>query len=104
MLLLSIPSPPLGRSAPLGPSVSQNNFPLINFTEKHGKTAAKLRPNADREGLLYFDVTVMRYSLVADGPRGEHVRLQSGEEALLVASLANLHVQQVGVQGRVVDL
>lgn len=46
----------------------------------------------------------MRYSLVADGPRGEHVRLQSGEEALLVASLANLHVQQVGVQGRVVDL
>lgn len=46
----------------------------------------------------------MKYSLVAGGPSGEHIRLQSGEEALLVASLANLHVQQVGVQGGVVDL
>lgn len=46
----------------------------------------------------------MEYSLVAGGPGGEHVRLQPGEEALLVASLADLHVQQVGVQGGVVDL
>lgn len=46
----------------------------------------------------------MRYSLVAGGPSGEHVRLQSGEEALLVASLTDLHVEQVGVQGSVVDL
>lgn len=46
----------------------------------------------------------MKYSLVAGGPSGQHIRLQSGEEALLVAPLADLHVQQVGVQGGVVDL
>lgn len=45
-----------------------------------------------------------RHSLVAGGSSGEHIRLQSGEEALLVAPLADLHVQQVGVQGSVVDL
>lgn len=42
--------------------------------------------------------------LVAGGPGGQHVRLQSGEEALLVAPLTDLHVQQVWVQGGVVDL
>ncbi|TNN86613.1 hypothetical protein EYF80_003081 [Liparis tanakae] len=31
---------------------------------------------------------------------GEHIGLQAGEEALLVASLTDLHVQQVGVEGR----
>lgn len=46
----------------------------------------------------------VRFSLVAGGPSGEHVRLQPGEEALLVAPLADLHVQQVRVQGGVVDL
>lgn len=46
----------------------------------------------------------LRYSLVAGGPGGENVGLQTGEEALLVAPLADLHVQQVGVQGGVVDL
>lgn len=46
----------------------------------------------------------MRYSLVAGGSSGQHVRLQSREEALLVAPLTDLHVQQVGVQGSVVDL
>lgn len=46
----------------------------------------------------------VNYSLVAGGPSGEDIRLQSGEEALLVAPLTDLHVQQVWVQGSVVDL
>ena len=43
-------------------------------------------------------------SLVICGSRGQHVGLQLGEEALLVLALADLHVQQVGVDGRVIDL
>lgn len=44
------------------------------------------------------------HSLVISGPSVEHIGLQLGEKALLVFSLTNLHVQQVGVDGRVVDL
>lgn len=64
------------------------------------------RLSPDGGGLLDKPVldSEVRYSLVAGGPSGEHVRLQSGEEALLVASLADLHVQKVRVQGGVVDL
>lgn len=48
-------------------STYKHNFPLINFTEKRRKTAAKPRLNSDTEGLLYinpyykmiFNVTVM---------------------------------------------
>lgn len=44
------------------------------------------------------------YSLIIGGPRVEHVGLQFGEEPLLVFALTDLHVQQVRVDGRVVDL
>lgn len=43
-------------------------------------------------------------SLVAGGPCSEHIRLQFGKKALLVFSLSDLHIKQVRVDGRVVDL
>lgn len=43
-------------------------------------------------------------SLVTGRPCVEHVGLQLGEESLLVLSLTDLHVQQVRVQGGVVNL
>lgn len=43
-------------------------------------------------------------SLVVDGPCVKHVSLQLGEESLLVFALTDLHVQQVWVDGGVVNL
>lgn len=42
--------------------------------------------------------------LVIGGSCVEHIRLQFGKEALLIFALTDLHVQQVWVDGRVVDL
>lgn len=44
------------------------------------------------------------YSLVVGGSRVEHVSLQFRKESLLVFALTDLHVQQVWVDGCVVDL
>lgn len=49
-------------------------------------------------------VCVKEDSLVAGGSGGKHIRLEFGEKALLVFSLANLHIQQVRMDGRVIDL
>lgn len=59
--------------------------------------------------LLYYNIIFLVHwcysiSLVAGGPSGEHIRLQAGEEALLIATLSDLHVQEVWVHSRVVDL
>lgn len=43
------------------------------------------------------------HSLAIGQPRVEHVGLQCGEESLLVLALTNLHVEQVGVDGGVVN-
>lgn len=48
--------------------------------------------------------TKKKCSLVCVLSLCEHVRLQLGEVARLVTTLANPHVQQVGVYGRVVSL
>lgn len=102
VLFLSVPPPPLGRSAPLGPSVAHSSEPLRSRFEKYGcQGRLECRehgfPPTKQEGQIHS------YSLVAAGPGGEHVRLQPGKEALLVTALAYLHVQQVGVQGSVVN-
>lgn len=44
------------------------------------------------------------YSLVIGGSCIEHVSLQFRKESLLVFALTDLHVKQVWVDGRVVDL
>lgn len=43
-------------------------------------------------------------SLVIGRPRVEHIGLQFGEKSLLIFALTDLHVQQVRVDGGVVDL
>lgn len=43
-------------------------------------------------------------SLVIGRPRVEHVSLQFREESLLIFALTDLHVQQVWMDGGVVDL
>lgn len=46
----------------------------------------------------------VHWRLLVGRPRVEHVRLQSGEEASHVPALADLHVEQVRMDGGVIDL
>lgn len=101
------------RAASADPSSStepeRSSWPICN-TEKETNVKQPSNPHIKGSFEIYTNhkgtetVVSYKYSLVAGGSSGEHIRLQSGEEALLVAPLADLHVQQVGVQGSVVDL